>query len=190
MTGTTVVHGARGTGRDAWQPGMVSSIGNCARVSYQGMPSGIPQVAEIVPALAAAGSGETTGSRFHTSVPLAAPGTAAFVRETTSRFADTSRLTAGRARSPGSLIGRTSWFVLLSYKSRSGRLAEKRRGTAPPERREIRGVLLRTFRRCPLPFRDTSSSPARLRRACFRSGGRRRDGATLYSESSSSTASC
>src|SRR5260370_24732595 len=159
MTGTTVVHGARGTGRDAWQPGLVSSIGNRSRVAYQGMHSGIPQVAEIVPALAAAGSGETTGSRFHTSALLVAPGTAAFVRETTSRFADTSRLTAGRARSPGSLPGRASWFVLLSYKSRSGRLAEKRRGTAPPERREVRGGLFRTFLRFPLPCRGNSASP-------------------------------
>src|SRR5260370_39573522 len=107
------------------------------------MPSGIPQVAEIVPALAAAGSGETTGSRFHTSALLAAPGTAAFVRETTSRFADTSRLTAGRSRSPNSSIGRTCLFVLLSYKPRSGRLADIRAGRGPPERRGDRERPLR-----------------------------------------------
>src|ERR1019366_5939029 len=128
-------------------------------------------------------------SRCRTSALLAAPGTAAFGRGTTSRFADTWRLTAGPARWPGPWIGRTSSAALQFYKSRSGRRGEKRRSTAPRERREIRGVPLHTFRRCRPPCRGTWKSPASLRRVCCRAGGTRRVGPTSCQETFSSPAS-
>src|SRR5258708_26229456 len=61
--------------------------------------------------------GYITASHSRTLVFLAARRTAVFVRAPTSRFADISKLTLGRARWPGSLIVRISCSGLLFYKS-------------------------------------------------------------------------
>src|ERR1035441_9340560 len=130
-----------------------------------------------------------TASHCHTLALRPARGRAGFAHGTTSRFADTWRLTAGRARWPGSWTGRPSSAALQFYKSRSARLGEKRRCTAPRERRETRGVPLRIFRRSRLPCRGTSKSLASLRTFCCQAGGKRQAAPTLSRETFSSPSS-